>query len=231
MTHQPLPSDRYQELARAFRVLADPARLRILGALATESLTGVDLARRLELTPATISHHLAKLENAGLVASSPAGTAKYYELRGKFFDPRRFSTTTTPAAGDTSGLSRGERDRERTLRAFFDGERLRSIPANRKQLVIVIQHLLHRFEPERDYPERAVNDLLRTAHDDVATLRRELVDYGYLIRANGIYRMATALPERGIQLRQEMTVDEDAWFRDLAAGAVGQALKASAGDH
>lgn len=221
------PTDRYDELARAFRVLSDPARLRILGALAAESLTVVDLARRLELTPATISHHLAKLERAGLVESSPAGTAKYYELCGDFFDPRRVATGDTPEKFTQSGASRQERDRARTLRAFFDDERLKAIPANRKQLVIVIQELLRRFAPGRDYPEREVNALPRVAHEDVATLRRELVDYGYLKRANGIYRMADALPERSVQVRKEMTLDENAWFRDLAAGAVSQSLKSS----
>lgn len=72
----------------------------------------------------------------------------------------------------------------------------------------VIQELLTWFEPGRDYPEREVNGILRDAHEDVATLRRELVDYGYLHRANGIYRVASELPGRSAQLQQEMTGDE-----------------------
>jgi hypothetical protein len=77
--------------------------------------------------------------------------------------------------------------RDKTLRAFFDGERLRSIPAKRRARVVVLLELLRRFESGRTYAEHEVNDLLRASHDDVASLRRELVDYRYLERADGRY--------------------------------------------
>ncbi|MDP9356578.1 MAG: DUF2087 domain-containing protein, partial [Chloroflexota bacterium] len=48
---------------------------------------------------------------------------------------------------------------------------------------------LGRFEPGREYPEKEVNAILRSAHEDVATLRRDLVDFGFMVRANGIYRV------------------------------------------
>ena len=60
------------------------------------------------------------------------------------------------------------------MRTFFDGERLRSIPAKRKARVAVLLELLRRFEPGRRYAEREVNDILRHAHPDVALLRRDL---------------------------------------------------------
>ena len=45
-----------------------------------------------------------------------------------------------------------------------------------------------RFERSREYPEAEVNSLLLSAHDDVALLRRYLVDAGVLTRAHGRYR-------------------------------------------
>ena len=53
--------------------------------------------------------------------------------------------------------------------------------------------------------------LLRPAHEDVATLRRELVDYGFMTRERGIYRVATQLPERGATVSQEVG-DESSGF-------------------
>ena len=109
------------------------------------------------------------------------------------------------------------------IRAFFSGATLRQIPASRKKRVVVLRRLLERFQPDRDYPEREVNNLLREAHPDVATLRRELVDYGFLTRDRGVYRIASELPARGATVSQEVG-DERQWFPRLVAGAAVRAI-------
>jgi hypothetical protein len=43
------------------------------------------------------------------------------------------------------------------------------------------------FEPGHRYPEREVNDVLRSFWPDYAALRRYLVDEGFLDRADGVY--------------------------------------------
>jgi hypothetical protein len=106
------------------------------------------------------------------------------------------------------------------LANFFEGPRLKSIPARRKQRVIVLQHLLERFDPARTYSEPQVNDLLRAAHDDVATLRRELVDYGYMERERGIYQVSRHPPARSKQVAQEITGNEIAWLRGLIKNSI-----------
>jgi len=115
-------------------------------------------------------------------------------------------------AADDSGV---EKERAEVLRNFFDGDRLKQIPAQRKKRVIVLQHLVTWFDPNRSYREREVNEILRRAHEHVATLRRELVDYGYLTRESGIYRVARALPPRDKQIAQEIIGDETAWPRRI----------------
>ncbi|MCC2626874.1 MAG: hypothetical protein K0S14_524, partial [Thermomicrobiales bacterium] len=80
-----------------------------------------------------------------------------------------------------------------------------------------------RFAPDRAYREAEVNDLLREAHDDVATLRRELVDYGFMVRDRGIYRIATELPARGSTVAQEVG-NEQTWFERLVAAATARAI-------
>jgi biotin operon repressor len=225
--HEPEnPIDRYEEIARAFRVLSDPMRLRILGLLADQPRTGVELAEALQLSAATVSHHMSRLQRAGLVCFTQDATRKRYALNAGFFDPRALGSTATPEVASTDGQPDADRERSRTLRNFFDGKRLKAIPAKRKQLVIVVQELLTWFEPDRDYPEREVNEILKVAHEDFATLRRELIDYGYMRRADGIYRVASALPERSVQLRQEMTGDEGQWLDRLLATATRQVIDA-----
>ena len=66
------------QAARLFGVLAEPARLRILQLLKDDSLCGRELARGLNLTPATTCHHLEKLRLANLLSERRSGKHVYY---------------------------------------------------------------------------------------------------------------------------------------------------------
>jgi hypothetical protein len=76
---------------------------------------------------------------------------------------------------------------QKVLRAFFKNGRLTQIPAQQKKRLVVLEYLLQEFEPGRDYEEREVNAILFEFNDDVATLRREMIDNKLMTRAKGIY--------------------------------------------
>jgi ArsR family transcriptional regulator, arsenate/arsenite/antimonite-responsive transcriptional repressor len=69
--------------ARVFRALADPARVKIVNLLATspEPVCVCELTAPLGLRQPTVSHHLKKLLQAGLVDREQRGTWAYYSLR------------------------------------------------------------------------------------------------------------------------------------------------------
>ncbi|HWV24809.1 MAG TPA: metalloregulator ArsR/SmtB family transcription factor [Thermomicrobiales bacterium] len=205
------------DLARILKVIADETRLRILGELANGHRTGIELAHALELTPPTISHHMRKLVDAGIVTATSEAQRQIYTLNTSFLlEARR-----TPGTDDTGKTQASPKDeRERVLRNFFEGDRLKSIPAKRKQRVIVLQHLMTWFDPSRSYEEREVNEILKTAYEDVATLRRELVDYGYMTRERGTYTVSRSLPERSARMVDEMPADEQDWFQGLISAAI-----------
>lgn len=205
-------------VAHLFKALSDPARLRILGLLAERPHAGHELAEKLSLTPPTISHHMRRLTDAGLVEVTPEAQSRIYTLRAETL--RDASRAISSEASNPSPV----REENDVVRAFFDGDRLRQIPASRKKRVIVLQRLLERFVPGQDYSEREVNELLKAAHDDFATLRRELVDYGFMSRDRGIYRVASTLPERGATVAQEVG-NEDHWFAKLVADAAARAVR------
>jgi DNA-binding transcriptional ArsR family regulator len=79
----PLPSERADELAAVFRALADPTRVQMLRMLADAgaALCVCDLTAAFEQSQPTISHHLAKLREAGLVHSEKHGIWAFYSLR------------------------------------------------------------------------------------------------------------------------------------------------------
>jgi hypothetical protein len=212
-----MDATRLEDLSLLFKALADPARLRILGLLAERPHAGHELANRLALTPPTVSHHMRRLVAARLVDVTPDAQSRIYSLRT---DTIRELSNSPPSDQDAKPVTE---ENDGVLRAFFDGPRLRQIPASRKKRVVVLRRLLERFAPGRAYPESEVNDLLREAHDDVATLRRELVDYGFMIRDRGIYRVATELPGRGSTVAQELG-NEHAWFERVVAAATARAI-------
>lgn len=79
----PVGSERAAELARAFKALGDPVRLRLLSLIASRAGGEVcvcDLTPAFELSQPTISHHLKQLRQAGLIDSQRRGTWVYYRL-------------------------------------------------------------------------------------------------------------------------------------------------------
>lgn len=77
-----LSADEAEDLAAAFKVLADPVRLRLLSMVANAS-TGeacvCDLVEPLERSQPTISHHLSVLVDAGLLEREKRGKWAYYK--------------------------------------------------------------------------------------------------------------------------------------------------------
>ncbi|QQS00752.1 MAG: DUF2087 domain-containing protein [Austwickia sp.] len=139
-------------------------------------------------------------------------------------DTKALIRTRMRATGQTYTAARQEltegprREQERLVARWFEAGRLTAIPAKRRTRAGVLLQLVTLFEPHRSYPEKEVNDLLRTAHPDVAYLRRELVNYGYLTRADGIYRLASAAPRRAPHQAQEIPTWEAVWLPGYLAG-------------
>jgi hypothetical protein len=79
------------------------------------------------------------------------------------------------------------KDVDRMLRAYFSDGRLTVMPRSGKRRHLVLEHIVQLFEPGQRYAEAEVNLVLRQVWDDVAALRRYLVDAALLDRADGVY--------------------------------------------
>lgn len=76
-----LSAEQADDLAAAFKVLADPVRLRLLSMIANASegeACVCDLTEPLERSQPTISHHLSVLVDAGLVEREKRGKWAYF---------------------------------------------------------------------------------------------------------------------------------------------------------
>ena len=77
---------------------------------------------------------------------------------------------------------------ESVVRNFFTSSgRLHTMPAKRSKRLVVLDHIVQRFEPGETYSEKDVNKILEGFNGDYAALRRALVDEGFLSRENNVY--------------------------------------------
>ena len=80
-----------EETATLMKALADPTRLTMMASLwkAKTPICICDFTASLDLTQPTISHHMGKLKEAGLVESEKRGIWTYYRLASTLEAPTR----------------------------------------------------------------------------------------------------------------------------------------------
>jgi hypothetical protein len=162
-------------------LLADDDRRAVVAALVLGATTLDEVSRATGLSAKPAGKALSRLVDAGLVVRDDDGS---HLLLGEAF-ALAARAAAPPAEGDEHpDASRVE---ARVLRAFFRGDRLVSIPAQRSKRLVVLDRLAQEFEPGRRYTERMVNATLVRFHPDVAALRRYLVDEEFMERDAGEY--------------------------------------------
>ncbi|HEV7129243.1 MAG TPA: metalloregulator ArsR/SmtB family transcription factor [Ktedonobacterales bacterium] len=173
-----------EELVRFYKALADPTRLRLVGMLLERPMYGQELAEALEVRPATISHHLAELRAAGLLRERKVDNYRYFEV-----DTARLRALSGMVFEGASRPTRAPRadERARVVSTYLVNGRLTSIPTQRKRVIYLLEELVRAFDYDRRYSEAEVNAVLGGFHEDVATLRRELIGYRLLARERGVY--------------------------------------------
>jgi ArsR family transcriptional regulator len=89
----PLLGEEAEELAGLCRALGDPTRVQIIHILAaaTDPVCVCDFTAAFELGQPTISHHLAKLREVGLVTSTKRGLWSFYQLNTEMSDRARLA--------------------------------------------------------------------------------------------------------------------------------------------
>jgi len=196
MAHELPKMHQHEQMTTQFKALADLHRLEILYWLDQGERNVTTLAQALGLTEATVSHHLAKLREAELVTLRADKNQRIYRINRSALERFKAAVQTVekmppyiqPESDDTwiemLPTMFSAADREMLREMTFSG-RLKQLPSQRhkrEKLTLVMRWLWSKFEPDTLYSERQVNDILKTAHDDFVSLRRDLVDLGYLRR-------------------------------------------------
>lgn len=177
----------HETLLRFFKALADANRLRVVGLLAHRPHSVEELATVLDLRASTISHHLSKLQNAGLVRSESQGHYHVYSLDLESLHDRARSLASDEGLRELAEVEGLQDPYDRkVLSAFLDEHgRITQFPMKRKKLEVLLRYALSLFEDEGPWDEAEVNRRLEELSDDTATLRRGFIDHGLMTRDAG----------------------------------------------
>ena len=176
-----------ENVLKLFKCLSDASRLRIIQSLNQGEMYTELLAERLQLTPSTVSFHMKKLEDAGLVISRKEQYYTVYSLNREVLEKTVYDLAASEPEQIDDQQKREEAYRQKVLKAFYDYGKLRAIPVQRKKKLICYEKIAELFEPGRVYGEKEVNEIISPVCGDYCTVRRDMIGEGIFSREDGRY--------------------------------------------
>jgi ArsR family transcriptional regulator len=171
-----------------FKALGDETRLKILRALSERDMYTELLAERLQLTAATVSFHMKKLQAAGLVDARKEQYYTVYSLHREVLSLTiKELVAPESESSNTAEALREEMYRRKVIKTFMPFGTCKTMPAQVKKRMIIYEEIMKQFETGRAYTEKEVNAIISNIHDDYCTVRRAFVGLGWMSRSNGIY--------------------------------------------
>jgi predicted transcriptional regulator len=170
-----------------FKALGDESRLKIVGILAQEERSVDELAAMLDLKEPTVSHHLAKLREIGLVSMTPDGNRRRYRLETDVLHRLSKEILMEETVANVAAATSEDAWDRKVLETFLDGETIIQIPRSLKKKMVLVRWISGKFEPGVRYSEREVNEIIKRHHEDSAYFRREMVDSKIMTRESGVY--------------------------------------------
>jgi predicted transcriptional regulator len=180
-------SEEFQALLHFYKVLVDENRLKLLGLLAYRDHSVEELAALLQVKESFVLRHLGALKKLGLVDKQTTEQVSRYRLNSSSLRDISKELLASLKTVSTVDDTKGEAWERKVLRDFFEGTRLKEIPAQSKKRAVIVKWLATQFEYGVLYKEREVNEIIKRHHPDFAYFRRQLVDMRYMQRENGVY--------------------------------------------
>lgn len=185
-----------EALLSLLKALADETRLKLFIMMTKREYSAGELAAQVNLTEPTISHHLAKLREEGLLNLRTNGNQRFYSANPSTLARLKMLIgkieTLEPAARPSKEQQESwldslnvDADTRKILRECSAQGRLQQLPTKEKKLIPILEWMESMFQPDMQYTEKQVNDIIMRVYNDFATMRRLLVDYGYLRRERG----------------------------------------------
>lgn len=170
---------------QVFKGMADESRLQIISLLNDKAHCVEDLAEELKLAASTVSAHLKKLQQAGLVYPVKVQYYNVYHLKKEILEMKLKDILPSESAASPD---RAGKLRSKVLQTYFHDGKVPRLPTQNKKRWIVYLEIIKLFRADRSYTEKEINAVIQEVHEDYCLVRRELVEEGVLQRQDGVYR-------------------------------------------
>ncbi|MCY6960102.1 DUF2087 domain-containing protein [Clostridium brassicae] len=78
-----------------------------------------------------------------------------------------------------------DKEKEDIIKIYMNDEgALKSYPSKAKKKIIILEEIVKNFSKGKTYSEKEINRVLKRIYEDYATIRRELIEYGFIERTN-----------------------------------------------
>ena len=157
--------------------------------LIASGLTDKEIAIKLGVAQSTIRNHRYKLREKekqarlflAMMELISSSTKKKVNILDKdnLCDAHKTATTIDDRYNIT------EKERESTIKNYMDENgAIKTFPAKEKKKIIVLSEIVKQFSKGKKYSEKEVNRILERIYEDYATIRRALIEYGFIERSN-----------------------------------------------
>ncbi len=154
--------------------------------LFSQGLSDKEIAEKLSLSPSTVRHQRFLFREKRKTAKMTLALLELALMgQGKHPIGEELIDVHENAKMVDSRFEITKEEEEKILKGAFSSLsplKLLRFPPKEKKKIVVLKRLSQEFEPGRRYQEKEVNELLGAIFEDYATLRRCLVEYGFLKR-------------------------------------------------
>ena len=192
------------------KALADSSRLMILNSLMDMPQYVEELSERLNLVASTISFHLKKLENAGLVYKKKEQYYVVYHINDEMFNLTLRELTCFENLEKYVQGERIQKYRKKVIDAFFKNAKLIKVPAQHKKKLIILEEFAKQFKRNILYDESEVNEIISEMYEDYHTIREMLINENIMERDDQKYRLIITKYES--ESKEQQKNKEDIFF-------------------
>lgn len=139
-------------------------------------LNDKEISERQGGSSSTIRHHRYKLREKEKQARIFLALMGLLSPKDEFIPIHKGATMVD----DRYAITAQERDK--IITNYIRDGKLTEFPKKQKRKLVILKYLSERLEPNREYTEREVNAILNDFYEDYVTLRRYLIEYGFLNR-------------------------------------------------
>lgn len=165
------------------KALSDRTRLDILSIISKKPSFAEEISLQLNTTQSTVSFHLKKLENAGIIV---ARKEQYYRIYSLNEPVLKLTIGELLSENEVKNTDVFERLTEKEC---FKNGRVEKLPVQTQKRLAIFKIIAGGFKPNKEYSLREANIVISEKCDDFVAAREGMVEAGFLVKSGDKYRL------------------------------------------